>query len=114
MAHRGPWAPCLEFCWLCQEYDELPWSHCYKQCEPPHQEHICRGCLDEIGDQLNLSAGITALSAEITALRAQIEEIKTMLKSLQGYIQRMGGGHEQTSPGRVQNGVTRVLCIEHF
>ena len=43
-----------------------------------------------------------------------MEEMKTMLKSLQGYIQRMGGGHEQTSPDRVQNGVRRVLCIEHF
>jgi len=97
------------------EYDELPWSHCYtwrepphqehicrgcldeiahcyKQREPPHQEHICRGCLDEIGDQLNLSAEIKALRTQAQAhedkldsLRAQMEEMKTMLKSLQGY-----------------------------
>ena len=129
---------------MCVEYDELPWSHCYtwrepphqehicrgcldeiahcyKQREPPHQEHICRGCLDEIGDQLNLSAEIKALRTQAQAhedkldsLRAQMEEMKTMLKSLQGYIQRMGGGHEQTSPDRVQNGVRRVLCTEHF
>ena len=43
-----------------------------------------------------------------------MEEMKTMLKSLQGYIQRRGGGHVQTSLDRVQNGVMRVLCTEHF
>ena len=121
MAHRGPWAPCLEPCWLCEEYDEPHWPHCCKQREPPHQEHICRGCLDEIGDQLNLSAEIKALRTQAQAhedkldsLRAQMEEMKTMLKSLQGYIQRRGGGHVQTSNHRVQNGVRRVLCTEHF
>ena len=121
MAHRGPWAPCLEPCWLCEENDEPHWSHGFKQREQPHQEHICRGCLDEIGDQLKLSAEIKALRTQAQAhedrldsLRAQMEEMKTMLKSLPGYIQRMGGGHEQTSPDRVQKSVRRVLCIEHF
>ena len=48
------------------------------------------------------------------SLRAQLEDMKTMLKALQGYTQRRSGGHVQTSPDRVQNGVRRVLCTEHF
>ena len=112
---------CLEPCWLCEEYDEPYWSVCCKRREPPHQQHICRGCLDEIGDKLKLSAEIKALRTQAQAhedkldsLRAQMEEMKTMLKSLQGYIQRRGGGHVQTSLDQVQEGGRRVLCNEHF
>ena len=142
MARRG--RPCMEPCWLCEEYDEPYWSHCCKQREPPHQEHICRGCLDEIGDKLKLSAEIKALRTQAQAhedkldsLRAQMEEMKTMLKSLQGYKEDPEAadidfdgysrprqlsnnwpvwprGDVQTSPDHVQNSVRRVLCTEHF